>query len=300
MCTRRSALILLRLFVSIPVVLTLAALSHHTVQAGESGVAPVSHDMEALLVKSLLSINNNKLDVALNEVDTLLKINPNFKLAQLVRGDLLLAHAKPLSDFGNMPGASRAQMEGLRDEARARLKRFQQQPPTLTPAYLWHLDAEQRHAVVIDTSKSTLYLYENVNGEARYVADFYISIGKEGAAKIAEGDQKTPLGVYFISSSLPKSKLTDFYGSGAYPINYPNEWDKKQRHAAGRAIPYRRPRLTERGFRSFPAWKRYGLREALASPQTGRKAGSNSKALANMSFAFCLSGWKRRLRSAIL
>ena len=229
MCTRRSALIFQRLFVLIAVVLTWATLSHRTVQAGESGAAQQSHDMEALLVKSLLSINNNKLDVALNEVDTLLKINPNFKLAQLVRGDLLLAHAKPLSDFGNMPGASRAQMEGLRDEARARLKRFQQQPPTLTPAYLWHLDAEQRHAVVIDTSKSTLYLYENVNGEARYVADFYISIGKEGAAKIAEGDQKTPLGVYFISSSLPKSKLTDFYGSGAYPINYPNEWDKKQR-----------------------------------------------------------------------
>ncbi len=185
-------------------------------------------NVEEQLVQSLLSINSNKLDVAMNEVDTLLKTNPNFKLAQLVRGDLLLAHAGQINGFGNMPGAPRAQMEDLRDEARARLQRFQQLPPTLTPKYLWHLNAEQHYAIVVDTSKATLYLYENVNGEARYVADFYISIGKEGTEKIAEGDQKTPLGVYFISSSLPKNKLTDFYGSGAYPLSYPNEWDKKQ------------------------------------------------------------------------
>ena len=197
--------------------------------AGEVNLSALKpRNMEQLLVKSLMSINDNKLGVAMNEVDSLLKINPNFKLAQMVRGDLLLAHAKPISDFGNMPGAPRAQMEDLRDEARARLQRFQQQPPTLTPKYLWQLDAEQHYAIVVDTSKATLYLYENVNGEARYVADFYISIGKEGVEKLVEGDQKTPLGVYFISSSLPKNKLTDFYGSGAYPINYPNEWDKKQ------------------------------------------------------------------------
>jgi murein L,D-transpeptidase YafK len=25
---------------------------------------------------------------------------------------------------------------------------------------------------------------------------------------------------------MPQDKLTDFYGSGAFPINYPNEWDR--------------------------------------------------------------------------
>ena len=63
-----------------------------------------------------------ELDVALNEVDSLLKINPNFKLAQLIRGDLLLARARPLSDFGNAPDAA-ARMEDFRDEARVRLHR---------------------------------------------------------------------------------------------------------------------------------------------------------------------------------
>ena len=55
-----------------------------------------SRGMEALLVKSMNSVGSNRLDVALNEVDTLLKINPNFKLAQMLKGDLLMARSKPL------------------------------------------------------------------------------------------------------------------------------------------------------------------------------------------------------------
>lgn len=185
--------------------------------------------MEARLARSMQAMRNNRLDVALNEVDSLLKINPNFKLAQLLRGDLLLARAKPLNTFGNAPDAPRDRIEDLRDEARARLQRVQQeQPVSLTSKYLWKLEPQQHHAIVVDASKSTLYLYENVNGEARYVSDFYISVGKKGADKAVEGDQRTPLGVYFVNDSLPKEKLTDLYGSGAYPLSYPNEWDKKQ------------------------------------------------------------------------
>ena len=42
-----------------------------------------------------------------------------------------------------------------------------------------------------------------------------------------EGDQKTPLGVYRITSKVAKEKLTDFYGPGAFPINIPNDIDKR-------------------------------------------------------------------------
>jgi murein L,D-transpeptidase YafK len=120
-------------------------------------------------------------------------------------------------------------MEDFRDEARVRLLRVQdQQANSQIPKFLWQLDPEQKYAIVVDTSKSTLYLYENVNGEPNYVANYYISSGKKVGEKSAEGDQKTPLGVYFVKSSLPKNKLTDFYGSGAFPLSYPNEWDRKQ------------------------------------------------------------------------
>lgn len=185
-------------------------------------------DIEAMLVKSLLEIRENRLDQALKDIDALLKVYPTFKLAHLIRGDLLLARAHPLSTIGNAAGASQLQISDLREEARARLLRhLEQLPPNRVPRYLVQLQPEQRHAVVVDTEKSRLYLFQNDNGTPRYVADYYISSGKAGAEKIKEGDQKTPLGVYFVTASLLKSQISDFYGTGAFPISYPNEWDRQ-------------------------------------------------------------------------
>jgi murein L,D-transpeptidase YafK len=187
-----------------------------------------SRAMEVLLVKSLNSFGSNKLDAALDDVDTLLKANPNFKLAQMLKGDLLMARVKPIKGFGNDPDAPSDMVKDLRDEARARLQRVQEQPFTGAPRFIWQLNPEQHYAIVVDTSKSTLYLYENHNGEPRYVENFYISVGKKGSDKLSEGDQKTPLGVYFVNAHLTKNQITDFYGSDAYPINYPNEWDIRE------------------------------------------------------------------------
>ena len=137
----------------------LLILAFNPAYAGEHGGTQSSRSLEELLVESMLSVSSNRLDVALNEVDSLLKINPNFKLAQLVRGDLLLARARPLNDFGNAPAASRERVEDLRDGARVRLARFQEQSPgALVPKFLWQLDAQQHYALVVDTGKSTLYL----------------------------------------------------------------------------------------------------------------------------------------------
>ena len=67
------------------------------------------------------------------------------------------------------------------------------------------------------------------------IADYYISVGKSGIDKVVEGDARTPLGVYFITSNLDPKSLRDFYGSGALPINYPNVLDSK-RGKTGRGI----------------------------------------------------------------
>ncbi|MDP2760650.1 MAG: L,D-transpeptidase family protein [Sideroxyarcus sp.] len=196
--------------------------------AGNAVAEPDSRDVERSLARSLQAVGDNRLDVALNEVDSLLKLNPNFKLAQLVRGDLLLARSRQLNDFGDAPDAPRELLQDLREEAQVRLQRVQQQQPIAVPRYLWQMNAQQRYAIVVDTSKSTLYLYENIDGEPRYVADYYISMGKKGTDKVVEGDQKTPLGVYFVNGYIPQQKLADLYGAGAYPISYPNEWDVRQ------------------------------------------------------------------------
>jgi murein L,D-transpeptidase YafK len=193
---------------------------------------PDLHGTEAQLVKSLQAINNNHLDIALNEVDSLLRDNPNFKLAQLVKGDLLMAHAGVIDNFGSAANAPQDKIEDLRDEARVRLQRVLSQSDTrLRPRFLWQMDAQQKYALVVDTSHSTLFVYENVAGEPRYVTDFYITIGKLGTEKFSSGDQRTPIGVYFVKAELPKKRLADMYGNGAYPLSYPNEWDRRNKRS---------------------------------------------------------------------
>jgi murein L,D-transpeptidase YafK len=199
-----------------------------TAQA-ESTTSP---GIEAQLVKSLQSINSNHLDLALNEVDSLLRATPNFKLAQLVKGDLLMAHAGVIDNFGSAANAPHEKIEDLRDEARVRLQRvLSQLDIKLRPRFLWQLDAQQKYALVVDTSRSTLFVYANVAGEPRYVTDFYITIGKFGTEKFSSGDQRTPIGVYFVNAELPRKQLADMYGSGAYPLSYPNEWDRRNKRA---------------------------------------------------------------------
>ncbi len=187
---------------------------------------------EPLLDKVFDAIEQNKLDLALQQTDLLIKAYPNFRLAHLVRGDLLMARSRPLKAFGDAGAQATATGEkvaDLRDEAVARLKAYRTKPQAnYVPRYLLQMHPEQKHAVVVDTQKSRLYLYQNDKGTPRFVADYYITQGKLGAEKFREGDKKTPIGVYHVTGNLPRQKLTDFYGSGAFPINYPNEWDKRQ------------------------------------------------------------------------
>lgn len=185
--------------------------------------------IESLLVKSLFSITEGQLEEALQAIDQVLKTAPNFKLAHLIRGDLLMARAQQLQSFGNANTRSDETVEGLREEARIRLERYlNEQVPQQIPEPLWKLDPSQQYAVVVDTAKSRLYLYRNNDGTPRHVADYYITIGKNGSEKRIEGDKRTPLGVYFSSPKLTR-KLPDFYGDGAYPLDYPNAWDKHEK-----------------------------------------------------------------------
>jgi murein L,D-transpeptidase YafK len=191
---------------------------------------PALPNAETQLVKSLQAINDNHLDVALSEVDKLLRVTPNFRLAQLVKGDLLMAHAGVINNFGSAANAPHDEIKDLRDEARVRLQRVLSQSDTkLRPRFLWKMDAQQKYALVVDTSRSTLFVYKNVDGEPRYVTDFYVTIGKLGADKSYSGDKRTPIGVYFIKSELLKKQLADIYGDAAYPLSYPNEWDHRNK-----------------------------------------------------------------------
>jgi len=184
---------------------------------------------EALLNRAFDEISRQRFDAAHGHIEALIRARPNFRLAHLIKGDLLLAKARPLAMLGEAPNAPMDRIVDLRDEAVARLRAYRERPASdQVPRYILQLLPEQKYAVVVDTGRSRLYLYHNKGGQPQYAGDYYISSGKRGSLKLRQGDQKTPIGVYHVTSSMPRKKLTDFYGSGAYPINYPNEWDKRQ------------------------------------------------------------------------
>ena len=184
---------------------------------------------DALLATIFEEIVRGEHNAALQNIEGLIRLTPNFRLAHLIKGDLLLARARPIETIGAAPNAPNANIEGLRAEALARLRAYRERPPEdRVPRYLLQLRQDQRYALVVDTRRSRLYVYENDAGTPRLVADYYVSSGKNGPQKVREGDEKTPIGVYHITASLPRYKLSDFYGSGAFPINYPNEWDRIQ------------------------------------------------------------------------
>lgn len=175
------------------------------------------------------AIESNRLGLALQRVEQLIAEHPNFRLAHLIRGDLLLARARPLQTFGNVvKTVPREGVEDLRAEALVRLRALRERPgDERLPRAILQLHPGQTHALVVDSRRSRLYVFQNVAGRPQYVADYYVSLGKRGVDKAREGDQKTPIGVYHVTANLPRQKLTDFYGAGAYPINYPNPWDRQ-------------------------------------------------------------------------
>ncbi|THT95965.1 hypothetical protein E9531_16925 [Lampropedia puyangensis] len=180
---------------------------------------------ESRLMQALLQLNAGDLNEAIQEVEALLTQTPNFRSAQLVYSDLLRLRSGLALNQGQ--DADRTHLLALQSELRQRLAAYSAPPPAdAIPAQFLRLDASVRHAIAVDAEKSRLYLFANGAQGLSLIGDFYISVGKLGVDKREEGDQKTPLGLYFTTGQIPGKKLPDLYGVGALPVNYPNDWDR--------------------------------------------------------------------------
>ncbi len=189
--------------------------------------AKVASSTEELMVKSLLAISSGDIQKALDTLDQVLANTPNFKLAQMVKGDLLMARGLQFHTFGTANPSSEDVL-GYKDEARKRIERYlAKDTHSYIPEPVWQLDESQPYIFVVDADKSRLFVYRNDNGSLQYNADFYVTIGKNGGEKKYAGDKRTPLGVYYTAPKLTQ-KLADMYGDAAYPLSYPNEWDTRQ------------------------------------------------------------------------
>lgn len=200
------------------------AKSHVVARSPERSEKP---DPEVLLIGIYKELAANHLRQAQSKADALVEAYPNFRLGHLIRGDLLLMHDRPITTLGAVGNGEDEKLKNLREEAIVRLRSLREKPqPEMMPRSVMLMRDDQKHVILVDAKRSRLYVYENHGEKLKFVADYYISQGKLGVNKIKEGDQKTPIGIYYITSHLRGARLPDFYGSGALPINYPNEWDR--------------------------------------------------------------------------
>ncbi len=139
-----------------------------------------------------------------------------------------MARSGRLVDFGS--GVVGKRVKSLRDEAQSRVANAQRLQITAAkrPAFLLRMAPSQLRVLVVDVSAARLYVYRNDHGRAQLEQSLYVSSGKNGGLKRLEGDQRTPVGVYFLTGTIAANTLDDFYGPGALPVNYPNEWDLRQ------------------------------------------------------------------------
>ena len=199
----------------------------------------------------LVSFNKGTIDISFNE--KLNKNFPNFKLGKIIYADLLSSHLNKKPLLGSK--SDDKSLNDLKGEAKARIN-FNSiyKKKDLLPKSIIQLADNIKYAFLIELSKSRLYVVKNSNGVPEIIADFYVSIGKAGFNKKISGDNKTPVGVYKVTSRLIDEDLPELYGSGAYPINYPNAWDKRNKktgygiwvHGVPRDV-YSRPPLTSEG-----------------------------------------------------
>jgi hypothetical protein len=172
-------------------------------------------------------------DQALQKAQRLAADAPGFALAQLLYADLLTAQGQPAAGFGaaasEVVSAGRERLDELTDEARVRVQAASVMPAAgLVPSALVTLAPNVKHAVAVDVARSRVYVFENGSQGLSLIREYYASIGKNGMVKQVAGDQRTPLGVYFVTKQIPSATLPAKYGKQALALNYPNPYDRLQ------------------------------------------------------------------------
>ncbi len=204
--------------------LTLSMAAAATAWGATAG--PEHADQETQLVSALSQISKGKLDGALADLSILIREQPDFRLANYLYGDLMLAKAGRIPNLATSNDEYGARKHALLEEARSRWRHRLESPPAdAVPNAVLALAPSYAHVIVVDLLRNRLYLMKNDNGVPKIQADFYASIGEQGTGKSTEGDAKTPVGVYHVTEYKDNESLPDLYGAGAFPVNYPNELD---------------------------------------------------------------------------
>lgn len=96
------------------------------------------------------------------------------------------------------------------------------------PASLLQVSSQFSYVLWVELERGLLHVLRRQQNSDRWrsVVSRPVSIGKAGSGKQLEGDNKTPIGIYSVHDFIGDDELVDFYGVGAFPLNYPNKWDR--------------------------------------------------------------------------
>ena len=95
------------------------------------------------------------------------------------------------------------------------------------PAWLVRLPETTPVVFVAETSASAFHRFDRSDNGVTKVRQDYMSIGQGGVGKQTAGDQRTPLGIYFVTEQLETTRMHEKYGVTAFPLDYPNAWDRR-------------------------------------------------------------------------
>jgi murein L,D-transpeptidase YafK len=194
----------------------------------------VSDNYEQSILDSIRNIQQQDAEQALERTRRLIQQYPNSRLGQMLYADLLLAKTEPLNQIGSGIPSPQA-LQDLTYEIQQRWQHASDKTSeSLLPENILFLADSQPYVILVDQEKSRVYVYRNEQGSLALETDYFITIGLKGSGKQKRGDQKTPIGVYHTTRYIDGSELPDLYGAGAFPISYPNAWDRrKQRTGDG-------------------------------------------------------------------
>ena len=204
------------------------------VEAASRPAAPRALDdsPEARLMAAYQASADGQGELAFRMSQDLLRDYPGFSLGQLLHADLLASRSgRPSFQGAPLQSVEPANedLDTLREESRRRFDALLRPPaPGTLPREFAALPASTRRAIAVDASRSRLYLFVNGPKGLTLERDFYVSLGKAGVDKKIADDLRTPLGVYWITSSLAANQIDPRLGSAALGISYPNAWDRSQ------------------------------------------------------------------------
>jgi L,D-peptidoglycan transpeptidase YkuD (ErfK/YbiS/YcfS/YnhG family) len=179
------------------------------------------HSLEQKMVLAYKAADSGNATEALAQLQQILAIEPAFRPALTLLGQIE-------SSWANQKESYVRPNQALIEEAQVRLEaqRLRHQRAHEIPANLVVISPSIHTILAADIQEARLYVLKRNGEQFNLATDYYLSTGTAGAHKYVEGDQRTPVGIYSLKPRLKSSDLPALAGHGAWPLNFPNHWDR--------------------------------------------------------------------------